>query len=433
MRPTTTTRGLAFAMFSLLILTGLSGRRRGERDTAAGRAVAARWLGVRNWLRGHPQFADLPPASVAVWDRYLAYGAAVGVTHLSSAVLDLGMGNRRLVWSSYGGTWHRVRVRYPKFWPRYGRTVPVLLLRATVVAVAGAAMVKVFGLPGNPAGFADDRLGRTMDLAAAAVSTLGVILLLFGVYTLVRSLLDLVTEKTITGEVLWLETWRSTAGSDDEPTEPWLHYLAVDDGSDDRTTAWGLPSDWSHRCHDGDTVTVRVRPWSRRVLDLRMVGHGRSRRLTETITAEDTGNLAVEMLQGTRTVTSAPQWQAVDLFTAADVGRLVGRPVVAEPLPMPGPLAGVQFRPAEGGRPLLLVQAVDGLPGRVAWRANQRGLQVPGIADGAYASGARAAFRQGDTTVVVTLLGDARAGAAHLPWLLGQAATALTTGGGRSG
>jgi hypothetical protein len=105
--------GLAFAMFSLLILTGLSSRSRGERDTAAGRAVAARWLGVRNWLRGHPQFADLPPASVAVWDRYLAYGAAVGVTHLSSAVLDLGMGNRRLVWSSYGGTWHRVRVRYP--------------------------------------------------------------------------------------------------------------------------------------------------------------------------------------------------------------------------------------------------------------------------------------------------------------------------------
>jgi hypothetical protein len=36
-------------------------------------------------------------------------------------VIDLGAGSRRRVWSSSGGTWHQVRVRYPRFWLRHGR------------------------------------------------------------------------------------------------------------------------------------------------------------------------------------------------------------------------------------------------------------------------------------------------------------------------
>jgi hypothetical protein len=83
-----------------VILGAIALRTRGERDTPAGREVAARWLGVQTWLRGHDQFAELPPAAVAVWDRYLSYGAALGVTRLASAVLDLEMGNRKLLWSS---------------------------------------------------------------------------------------------------------------------------------------------------------------------------------------------------------------------------------------------------------------------------------------------------------------------------------------------
>ena len=96
---------------------------------------------------------------------------------------------------------------------------------------------------------------------------------------------------------------------------------------------------------------------------------------------------------------------------------MLGRPVTSSPLP----LAGVQWSPAEGGRPLLLVQSVEGLPGRVAWRANSRGQEVPGVADGAFVDGIRAALRHSDTTVVLTLLGDGRARQSYLPWLLSQA------------
>ena len=90
--------------------------------------------------------------------------------------------------------------------------------------------------------------------------------------------------------------------------------------------------------------------------------------------------------------------------------------MVAEPLPM-----GMQFRPAAGGSSVLLVQTVSGLPGRVAWRANRRGQAVAGLPGEAFVSGERAAMRLGETTVVLTLLGAGRSGAAHLPWLLAQA------------
>src|SRR5256714_10590489 len=125
---------------TMLVLNGLAHRSHGERDTEAGRAVAARWLGVKAWLRGTEAFAELPPSAVAVWDRYLSYGCALGCTRVSSAVIDLGMGNRKRVWSSFGGTWHRVRVRYPKWWPRYGKTAPRLIIRGLVASAAGFAL-----------------------------------------------------------------------------------------------------------------------------------------------------------------------------------------------------------------------------------------------------------------------------------------------------
>src|SRR5436305_860214 len=131
-------RGIGAAgLITFGALTALAHKGHGERDTPAGREVAARWLGVKGWLRNTEAFADLPPSAVAVWDRYLSYGAALGTTRVSSAVIDLGMGNRKRVWSSFGGTWHRVRVRYPSFWPRYGKTAPRLVTRGVLGAGIG--------------------------------------------------------------------------------------------------------------------------------------------------------------------------------------------------------------------------------------------------------------------------------------------------------
>jgi hypothetical protein len=258
---------LAAGFVTFAILTAIGGRNVGERDTPAGREAAARWLGVRGWLRAHEAFAELPPSAVAVWDRYLGYGAALGTTRVASAVIDLGMGNRRRVWSSFGGTWHRVRVSYPRFWPRYGRPVHILLLRAALALAAGIALVRWW----RPLVADLSDLDQVRGVAGP-VSTLGfllgVALLAYATYVVVRVLIDAIAPRRLTGQVLWVEVWRQTSGNNDSAPRPWLAYLAVDSGPSDRTTAWGLPYEMVGRCDTGDTVTMTVRRWSRRVTDL---------------------------------------------------------------------------------------------------------------------------------------------------------------------
>lgn len=48
--------------------------------THAGQEAAAHWLGVRAFIADHDGFGELPAGAVAVWDRYLAYGAAMGLS-----------------------------------------------------------------------------------------------------------------------------------------------------------------------------------------------------------------------------------------------------------------------------------------------------------------------------------------------------------------
>lgn len=52
-----------------------------ESLTAEGRTAASHWLGVREFLRGDDAFHELPPSAVTVWDRYLAYAAALDVAY----------------------------------------------------------------------------------------------------------------------------------------------------------------------------------------------------------------------------------------------------------------------------------------------------------------------------------------------------------------
>ena len=53
-------------------------RLRSVRYSTTGVGATSRWLGVRRFLRHDPTFADAPPAAVAIWDRLLAYGTALG-------------------------------------------------------------------------------------------------------------------------------------------------------------------------------------------------------------------------------------------------------------------------------------------------------------------------------------------------------------------
>lgn len=251
----------------------------GERDTPAGREAARRWAGLRRRLADDAAFGDLPPAAVAVWDRYLPYGTALGVNHVCSAVLDLGMGDRDLVWSSFGDSWHRVRVRYPRFWGRYGRTALALGFWGVVSAVAGFMLLRsvpdiartwadlLTSVDPTTTGDGDYRVARNVLLVA------GGYLLVRGLYRVVRTAVDVAAPRRLTGEVLWCEVWRTKKGKgENAPPVPWLYYVAIDDGSGDRTRAWGLPAELTGKAVTGTTVQYTVRPWSRRVLTVTAVG-----------------------------------------------------------------------------------------------------------------------------------------------------------------
>jgi hypothetical protein len=116
------------------------------------------------------------------------------------------------------------------------------------------------------------------------------------------------------------------------------------------------------------------------------------------------------------------------LLTTDEVGQALGMAIRApESAPVPGLGMGMTtFRTADRGRQALLLQSATGMAGQFAWRSNRRGTTLSGIGDEAYHNGDRAIVRVGDTTVVLTLLRDARGRHTHLPWLLQQIATRLT-------
>jgi Predicted membrane protein (DUF2207) C-terminal domain len=397
-------------LVTFVVLGGIGQRSHGERDTDAGRAVAARWLGVREWLRNTEAFADLPPAAVAVWDRYLAYGDALGTTRVASAVIDLGMGNRRRVWSSFGGTWHRVRVRYPRFWPRYGKTAPRLILRGLLAAGVGVLLLYAWG---RSVAAAAARTG-TAGLAGTVTDVgllVGGVLLGYGLYVLARTVIDLAVPRTITGQVLWRQVWRQTAGGENSPPRPYLHYLAIDDGSDDRTTAWGIPSTEMGRCADGDTVTVKVRPWSRRVVEVTVVEQGTMRRVQvadpDTQNTEALVALALGGTPGPQAVGPAAPIPAGSLLTLDEVTRALGVPVAVRGGAAAGPMPfGTAQYCTPDGRVALMVMVLRGLPAQFAMRSARRRQPLPGIGEEAYTAPGFAVARRGDTVVGLTVRGE---------------------------
>ncbi|AUG76691.1 hypothetical protein CFP65_1817 [Kitasatospora sp. MMS16-BH015] len=289
-------------------LNYLLARAIGERATPLGLERAGHWAGVQAWLRAHEDFAQLPPASVTVWDRYLGYGSALGVTTLTTRLLGFDAGDKRRVWSSYGGAWRPVRISYPRLRPAFGASPAQLLRQAGAAAVVAVGLVLfvtlrrpewavttgdvghsmrraglllsfgwvVIGLlalavasrfhrwtlflaflalmPGNFAsghGWLRDGLAHRGPLLGESIA-IGCALLLAAAY-LILAALERRTPHTVTGEVLRLEPRAN-------PRLP--RYLALDPGTTDRTTAWALPAD-APPLPPGSIVRLTVSPNTR--------------------------------------------------------------------------------------------------------------------------------------------------------------------------
>lgn len=222
--PVVAALGLAFFGWSALMAVPY--KLRAERDTPAGRAAASRWLGLRDYLDENEAFGEAPPAAVAIWDRYLSYGAAMGVAAGAVRALPLGAESDREAWSAYGGHWHVVKIRYPvRFPPGYG-------LHPLAAAGKGLLIAGFFGFVvrtiGQPVLEAIRDYVPTSGWARLAEVGFGVMLgilglvVLRGLALLAGGLVDLFARQEVEGLVVRLKG----------------NYLAVDDGHRREVRAW---------------------------------------------------------------------------------------------------------------------------------------------------------------------------------------------------
>ena len=184
--------GLLFVIGAVLLL-GWVVSLHPQRETPAGLAAASRWLGLRAALHEDEVFPTLPPITVGIWRRYLAYGAALGVAPGAVGPIPMGAESDSRAWTSYGGRWRAVRVDYPSFLPVGWGLHPLLgLFRGAVIgAVSGSILFALTRLP---------------DLAFAAPLLVPPSLAaLTAIFLLAKSLVDLPTTPLIVkGEILRL-------------------------------------------------------------------------------------------------------------------------------------------------------------------------------------------------------------------------------------
>jgi Predicted membrane protein (DUF2207) len=181
-----------------------------QRDTPEGLAAASRWLGVRAKLADDEAFREQAPIAVTLWERHLAYGAAFGLATAAVRALPMGTESSHHAWSSYGGQWRSVRIRYPWLLPLgWGLHPLVVVLRAGIALAVAVFLLLV----------APNRYG-VIPAAVAAVAGLVVL----------WALVDLGSTREVTGQILRL---RSYGGDDDK-----RYYVAVDDGTSATIRAW---------------------------------------------------------------------------------------------------------------------------------------------------------------------------------------------------
>jgi Predicted membrane protein (DUF2207) len=228
-----------------------------QRSTPAGLQAASRWLGVREHLRQDSVFDTAPPTAVAVWERYLGYGAALGEAAGAVRPIAMGAESARRAWSPVGGRWRQVRVVYPGnvASPGWGRSPAAVVALSLLAGVAAGLLLWVAVQLDDAA--ATSSAEEQLRAAEAALVVVGGLIAVGAAVQLVRGAIDLFVHREVTGLVLRARR----QGSNEKPQL----YLAVDDGSTDRIRAFRVRSDIYNRASEGDFVTASFSPNLRHV------------------------------------------------------------------------------------------------------------------------------------------------------------------------
>ena len=214
------------------------------RETPEGLEAASRWLGVRAELAENRVFETYTPLTVPLWDRLLAYGAALGVASGASRPLPLASESDTDAWSSHGGRWRPVRISYPRVWPPgWGAPPGSAVVGGLAAAVAGGVALDRIG--GDLLATAGDGWQGLWAAALLGASGSAVVL---GIAVVVMAIPDFWTTTEVTGPILRL---RAFDEGDDVRC-----YAAIDDGSSHRVRAYRLAMEQHAALRQGQVVTV---------------------------------------------------------------------------------------------------------------------------------------------------------------------------------
>ena len=262
--------GALLAILALVALGVSVAKSKRQRDTDAGLVEAGRWLGLRQFLVDHGDFPTAPASSVAIWDAYLGWAAALGLAPIAVESLPLGTEDDHQAWSSFGGTWRRVKVGYPRWRPGWGRhpamAVVTGLLWTAVALVALRGLIALAGADGF------ERADRWVDLGAAVLGALAVAVAVFSLAGALFGVADLFRTVEVRGIVLRRRTrgrsspaaprfvrWFSDRDApEDPPRVRW--YLGVDTGAAPQVVAWSVPMRTFERVGQGVLVQASITP-----------------------------------------------------------------------------------------------------------------------------------------------------------------------------
>jgi hypothetical protein len=243
---------LAFVIGAVFVL-GAAVSRQSQRETPAGLAAAGRWLGVQKALREDEVFATLPPITVGMWKRYLAYGAALGVARGAVEPIPMGAESDTRAWSSYGGHWRAVRIAYPTVFPLgWGLSPLPSLLVGTVIGLVSGFALSVFA-------------GRANAVVLPFLVPLGIGAVAAGM-VIFRSLADLLSQPlTVQGEILRLRVYGDKSKR---------HFVAIDDGGSQRLRAFVVDPRLYRQLEQGEVVEATVTPHLRHVRGIALLADG---------------------------------------------------------------------------------------------------------------------------------------------------------------
>jgi hypothetical protein len=211
-----------------------------QHETAAGLEAASRWRGVQAELAQNPVFATHSPLQVELWDRLLAYGAALGVARGAIAPLPLRAESDTVAWSDLGGRWREITISYPKLWPPGWGAEPGSAFAVGAVATGFAG----YWLYRSGVDWLDAGLSGWLALFAAGAAVV------VGVAVVVVAASDWATAVEVTGPILRLRAF----GDDDKRR----YYVAVDDGMSTAINAFRVSEEQFEKLREGDVVTVRT-------------------------------------------------------------------------------------------------------------------------------------------------------------------------------